>query len=162
MKTLAYILAGSIALSSIVSCNNSSSSSSTTAEGEQQVQSIQNELDERAVMDSTVRAMAKTKVTVDSEEFDFGEVIEGEKVTHTYVLKNEGDQPFLISNIFTPCGCTVPSYSKKPILPGETTNIDVEFNTANKPGLQSKSLDITSNAEPAIKLSFKAQVKPKK
>jgi len=46
------------------------------------------------------------------------------------------------------CGCTVPEYPKNtPIAPGETRDIKVKFDSANKPGSQTKTVTITNNTE---------------
>jgi len=51
----------------------------------------------------------------DESVFDFGEVESGDIVEHTYVFKNTGEGPLLISNATASCGCTVPSWPKDPI-----------------------------------------------
>ena len=51
-----------------------------------------------------------TTVEFEETEFDFGTVMEGEKVTHVYKFKNTGDEPLIISNAKATCGCTVPSW----------------------------------------------------
>ena len=46
------------------------------------------------------------------------------------------------------CGCTVPEYPKNtPIAPGETREIKVKFDSANKPGNQTKTVTLTNNTE---------------
>lgn len=77
---------------------------------------------------------------------DFGDIVQGEKVTHTFKFQNIGTQPLIISNVQTTCGCTVPEWPKEPIPPGNTGLISATFNSANKSGIQQKVITIYSNA----------------
>src|ERR1051326_9299728 len=44
----------------------------------------------------------------EEEEFDFGTITQGEKVTHDFKFKNTGGGDLIISNAYGSCGCTVP------------------------------------------------------
>lgn len=48
------------------------------------------------------------------------------------------------------CGCTVPKKPTEPILPGESAEIEVKYNTAT-PGGFSKMITVFSNATEATK-----------
>ncbi len=93
-----------------------------------------------------------TTVEFTETEYDFGTVMEGEKVVHVYKFKNTGDEPLIISNAKATCGCTVPSWPREPIAPGESSEIKVQFDTKNKGKvggqLQSKRVTITANTDP--------------
>ena len=70
-------------------------------------------------------------------EWNFGDIREEEgKVTHTFVGRNEGDEPLVIVEVTATCGCTVPSFSRKPVLPGEETPITVTFDPRTASGGQ--------------------------
>jgi len=51
-------------------------------------------------------AAASPKISVDNAAHDFGEVIEGIAVVHTFVLTNDGDEPLTIDDVQVSCGCT--------------------------------------------------------
>lgn len=51
---------------------------------------------------------------------DFGDIVQGQKVEHTFILTNSGKQPLIISNVAATCGCTVPTWPKEPIAPGKS------------------------------------------
>ena len=96
--------------------------------------------------------------------FDFGNINEGDVVEHTFAFTNAGQAPLIISNAAGSCGCTIPKWPKEPIPVGGTGEILVQFNSKNKPGVQNKTVTITSNTYPKItKLNIKALVaaKPK-
>ena len=90
-----------------------------------------------------------TALNFSETTFDFGEVDEGEKVSHVYEFTNTGNEPLVISNAKGSCGCTVPKWPKTPIAPGETGEILVEFNSKGKPGKQTKRVTVTANTDPA-------------
>lgn len=94
-----------------------------------------------------------TTLTFDEAVFDFGEVMEGEKVVHNYTFTNTGKEPLVISNAKGSCGCTVPSWPREPIPPGESGEIKVQFDSKGKGKVggnnQSKRVTITANTDPA-------------
>ncbi|MEO1514983.1 MAG: DUF1573 domain-containing protein [Bacteroidota bacterium] len=89
-----------------------------------------------------------TSVEFAETSFNFGTVDAGEKVNHTYKFKNTGSEPLIISNAKGSCGCTVPSWPKEPIPPGASGEIQVQFDSKNKKGKQTKRVTITANTEP--------------
>lgn len=91
---------------------------------------------------------SNTSLTFDESEFHFGTVKAGEKVQHIFRFTNTGDEPLLLTNAKGSCGCTVPSWPKDPIEPGETGAIVVEFDSKGKSGPQTKQVTITANTDP--------------
>lgn len=90
-----------------------------------------------------------TEMTFAENEYDFGTVTEGEKVTHTYSFTNTGDEPLILSNARGSCGCTVPEWPREPIAPGGTGEVTVVFNSRGKGGDRNQRVTITANTEPA-------------
>ncbi len=100
-----------------------------------------------------------TEIEFEDKYHDFGNVKEGEKVSHTFRFTNVGENPLVISEAIPTCGCTIPSFSKHPILPGEQGEVEIEFNSSNRKGNNNRSIMIVSNAkEQRIPLSFSAYV----
>ena len=78
---------------------------------------------------------------------DFGTVQEGPDATCKFEFTNKGNEPLVIQKAQASCGCTVPTYSKEPIAPGQKGSIDVAFHTAGKPaGAFNKQITVTTNA----------------
>ena len=100
------------------------------------------------VMSSMV-AMAQAQIKFEKTSHDFGEFSEKNPVVEcVFKYKNTGDKPLVINQAVASCGCTVPSYTKKPIAPGESGEIKVVYNGEGKfPGHFKKSITIRSNAE---------------
>lgn len=87
-------------------------------------------------------------ISFDDLNHNFGNIKEdGGIVEHTFNFKNAGDQPLIINQVRSSCGCTVPDWSKEPIPPGESGSIKVSFNPKNRPGAFRKSITVQSNAK---------------
>jgi len=89
-----------------------------------------------------------TNMTFAETEFNFGTVLEGEKVSHTYTFTNSGNEPLILSNAQGSCGCTVPKWPREPIAAGESADIIVEFNSKGKRGTRNQKVTITANTNP--------------
>ncbi len=98
-------------------------------------------------------------MTFEEEVFDFGKIVQGEKVSHAFLFKNNGKKSLIISSANGSCGCTVPEWPKEPVKPGATNKINVVFNSEGKSGIQEKTVTMVTNCEPATKLiRIKAEI----
>tara|TARA_B100001093_G_C26731167_1_gene972324 strand:+ start:196 stop:687 length:492 start_codon:yes stop_codon:yes gene_type:complete len=88
----------------------------------------------------------------EKELHDFGQLVDGEKVSYSFKFTNSGDSPLIISNAKGSCGCTVPNWSIDPIAPGESGSIDVIFNSSGRSGKQNKAITLTANTNPNRKV----------
>ncbi len=91
----------------------------------------------------------------DHEKWNFGDVAEdGGKVEHTFVFTNVSSKPVVVLDVVSGCGCTTPSYSRKPVMRGEKGEIVVSFDPMNRPGHFSKgiSVQISGSTEPVTLL----------
>ena len=102
------------------------------------------------------------KIKFDKEVHDYGTIKNGADGTCTFDFTNTGNQPLIISNAKGSCGCTVPSWPKEPVNPGQTATITVKYDT-KRTGAINKSVTITSNAvnEPTKVVRIKGNVLPK-
>ena len=91
---------------------------------------------------------------------DFGTVTEGDKVSHTFVVKNVGKAPLVIERVRSSCGCTAAVTKEKEVAPGGSTEINVTFNTRGRAGPNRKTITIQTNDEknPNAKLEIKAMI----
>ena len=117
-----------------------------------------------ATMLFALATMSQTPViTFTNGTHDFGKINEADgKVSTTFVFKNEGMSPLVLSNVRASCGCTTPKWTHEPIEPGQTGEITVTYNPSGRPGRFQKTVTVTSNAtEPTTKLYIKGEVIPK-
>jgi hypothetical protein len=92
-----------------------------------------------------------TTVEFKEKSFDFGKVMDGEIVEHDYHFTNTGDEPLILKKVKASCGCTVPTWPRKPIAPGGKGVIHAKFDTKRRgrPGgaPQNKRITVTGNIE---------------
>jgi hypothetical protein len=101
----------------------------------------------------------KPVITFDETVHDFGEIIQGERVTYSFTFHNTGGSDLLITKVSTSCGCTVGKYPTEMIKPGEGGEIEVTFDSHRKKGIQNKTVTILANTEPnKTMLRVKAKV----
>jgi len=115
---------------------------------------------------STVSAQTLTGAAITWEDtaYDFGEIVAGDKVEHTFKFSNKGTEPLVITNVQVTCGCTTPKgWPRDPIAPGKKAELVVQFNSAGKIGRQNKVVTVISNAvEGNSQVTFTATVLKKK
>ncbi|MDX1470210.1 MAG: DUF1573 domain-containing protein [Flavobacteriaceae bacterium] len=100
----------------------------------------------------------KSGLTFEQEEIDYGKIPHSSDGERVFKFTNTGDEVIVISNVKTSCGCTVPSFPKEPILPGQTGEITVKYDT-KRIGSFSKTLSVISNASnPTQTLKIKGEV----
>jgi hypothetical protein len=92
--------------------------------------------------------------------FQAGKITQGEIITHTFKFTNTGEAPLLIATVDGSCGCTIPrSYPTGKIMPGEGGEIEVEYNSDGKSGIQDVSIIVSANTVPAAtQLMIKTEV----
>lgn len=95
---------------------------------------------------------------------DFGKVAEEVgTVTCEFKFTNTGDKPLLVLDIRTSCGCTTPSYTKEPILPGKQGTIKVSYSTTGRVGSFDKKITVfTNEPDNVYTLTIKGEVLPRK
>ncbi|MFO7789241.1 MAG: DUF1573 domain-containing protein [Bacteroidales bacterium] len=76
---------------------------------------------------------------------DYGTIKQNADGNCEFEFTNTGENPLVLSNVRASCGCTVPTWPRKPIQPGETGLIKVKYNTARM-GSFNKSITVSSNA----------------
>lgn len=102
---------------------------------------------------------ALPEIKFDEETHDFGRITQGEKVAFGFKFKNTGGSNLIIASAAGSCGCTVPEYPKKPILPGEEATVSVVFSSEGKSGIVEKSVTLVTNCEPSTKIIYiKAEI----
>ena len=94
-----------------------------------------------------------------SQVVDYGEIERGSDGIRVFEFVNSGDQPLVISKVYSSCGCTIPKRPEAPIAPGEKGEIQVKYDT-NRVGPIRKTITVNSNAEstPIVSLKIKGTV----
>ncbi|MFY0686109.1 MAG: DUF1573 domain-containing protein [Cyclobacteriaceae bacterium] len=98
---------------------------------------------EPAVLEEPVNG---AKIVFAEKKHDFGDIKQGDVVEHVFEFENVGNQPLILNQPRTTCGCTTPTWPREPIAPGEKSSITVKFNSRGKIGVINKVVTVTSNA----------------
>ena len=100
------------------------------------------------------------EISFEKEIHDFGTFEQHGNGQYEFKFTNTGDAPLIIKNAKGSCGCTVPTWPREPIAPGETAEIGVKYAT-NRVGAFTKTITLTTNAskKPVI-LTIKGKVNP--
>ena len=98
------------------------------------------------------------KIEFETDVIDYGTIEKGSDGVRVFTFTNTGNAPLIISNVKSTCGCTVPKKPDGPIMPGETGEISVKYDT-NRVNPIRKTITVTSNADtPTIALKIKGLV----
>lgn len=102
-----------------------------------------------------------TTLTFDKIEHNFGDVKAEVENKTSFKVTNTGDKPLIIEDVAATCGCTTPKKPEKPILPGQSDEIQVVFKSnPGQDGEQRKTVTVTANTVDKIhKLEIRANVK---
>ncbi len=105
-------------------------------------------------------AQEKPKIVFEETSHNFGSFKESEgPQTTTFKFTNEGSVPLVLSNVRASCGCTTPKWTKEPVAPKATGEIQVSYNPKNRPGAFNKTITVNSNAEnPTVVLRISGSV----
>lgn len=89
------------------------------------------------------------EIKFDKTVHNFGTFSEKTPVqTAVFAFTNIGKAPLIINQAIASCGCTIPSYTKEPIMPGEKGTVKVTYNGKGKfPGHFKKSITIRTNGK---------------
>ena len=94
-------------------------------------------------------------IEFESDVIDYGKIDQGADGVRVFKFKNTGKSPITIARVQSSCGCTVPQKPEAPILPGQSGEIKVKYDT-NRIGGFSKEITVFSNAsEPQKKIRIK-------
>ncbi len=107
---------------------------------------------------ATLTAQNTPKFEFKSEMIDYGEIEKGSDGVRVFEFKNIGEAPLIIENVYSSCGCTIPTWPKAAIQPGESGKIEVKYDT-KRVGPIRKTITIYSNTdEPTKALKIKGKI----
>lgn len=105
-------------------------------------------------------AFAQSPVmTFEKTSIDYGIIDKGAEPVRKFKFTNTGNEPLIIKTAKSSCGCVVSTYPQEPIMPGESANIDVRYDT-QRVGNFNKTVTLTTNeTESTHTLTIKGEVK---
>ena len=111
---------------------------------------------------ATAQKVGGPVLSFEKTEIDYGTIAQNSDPLRKFKFKNTGTEPLVIKSAQGSCGCTVPSYKKEPIMPGESSEIEVRYAT-DRIGAFTKTVTLTTNEgdQPRV-LTIKGNVLEKK
>lgn len=96
----------------------------------------------------------------DAGQWDFGDVPEGQTVKHDFQIKNNSDKTLKINGVNSSCGCTVSQAKKTELPPGESTTIEVSFNSSGYNGWAQQFVFVNTDSlqSPVFRYIIRANV----
>ena len=99
-------------------------------------------------------APIQTTVKVEKESLLLETIPLGKSKDTLFTLVNTGDQPLVIIDVTTTCGCAQTLFDKHPVQPGESLHIKVGVTPENK-GLFDETITVKCNTNQLIKLNVR-------
>ncbi len=97
-------------------------------------------------------------IEFENTEYNYGKMEINGNGIYAFKFSNSGNTPLIIRNVTTSCGCTVPEWPKKPVKPGETASLKVNYDTS-KPGVFRKTITVFFNGvDSPVVLSIRGEV----
>jgi hypothetical protein len=98
------------------------------------------------------------KIKFDKKVHNYGKIYKSGDGNCSFEFKNVGDAPLVLTSVRSSCGCTVPKWPRKPVMPGKTAKIKVTYDT-RRLGVINKQITVRSNAKNGtVVLKIRGQV----
>lgn len=99
------------------------------------------------------------QIKFERDVYDFGKIEKGQIAKYKFVFKNNGNAPLILTEVKASCGCTTPTWSKEPVLPGEKGFVEAAYNSNSGNGTFAKSITVTTNIpDKTVVLFIKGEV----
>ena len=82
-----------------------------------------------------------SKISFSKQEHNFGQMAVGKPVAYEFEFTNIGSKPLVLTDVKASCGCTTPSWSKEPVMPGQKGHVKAQYNMARE-GKYRKSVTV--------------------
>ena len=99
-------------------------------------------------------------IEISPRSYDFGVMKQQESRTTYIEVTNKGAGLLVLQDVHADCGCTVPTLNTRQLAPGESTQIEVRFDSKKFHGNVVKTVQITSNdpRNPVVDFMVTAEV----
>ncbi len=99
----------------------------------------------------TLNSNKADEIVWETMQMNMGEVKHQQPKTAIFKFTNKGGKPVIITAAKGSCGCTKIDYSKKPVLPGKSSDVKVVFD-AEDLGVFNKTVTLTMNIEKSTQI----------
>ncbi|MEJ2201238.1 MAG: DUF1573 domain-containing protein [Desulfuromonadaceae bacterium] len=105
---------------------------------------------------------AGPQIDAEQTDFNFGQIAQGEKVSHTFRFQNAGDEPLMVDRVRSSCGCTAALLSAKIVAAGDVAEIQTTFDSSRFNGAVKKTIYLYANDphQPVTEFHIRGTVNP--
>ncbi len=104
-------------------------------------------------------AIGAPRLVIPETDYNFGVAPQNAKVSHVFWLYSKGDDTLQILKVIPGCGCTQAPLEKTTLAPGDSTRLEVIFDTKHYTGKITKRPRVESNEGPPEKyVQFNCEV----
>ncbi len=107
-------------------------------------------------------AKGQPRIMLSADSWDFGTIIFGDQPSHVLTIKNEGDADLHLTSVRGSCSCTVPKLKTNVLKPGESTDVEIHFNSRKRQGNIVQNVTIQSDDPKNPTLTFRVSGTVKK
>ena len=102
----------------------------------------------------------------DVQTWDFGTINETKGVvSHDFGFTNTGKVPVVVESVEVSCGCTSPTFSRAPVMPGKKGTVTIAYDPKDRPGAFLKEISVITvtggNNRAVDRLNIKGVVTPR-
>jgi len=97
---------------------------------------------------------AAPKIMAPTTSYDFGNIIQGDKVEYVFKFRNIGDEVLEVGNVRSSCGCTAALLSASRVAPGDFGELRTTFDSERFKGKVSKLVTFDTNDPKQKQLSY--------
>lgn len=104
---------------------------------------------------------AAPRIACEDAVYDFGRLAaESPETSHTFTLRNDGDDPLELGEIVSGCGCAVARLENRILMPGATTSLEIRLNLRGRAGRLEKEVTVRSNdpLTPVLRLFIRGDI----
>jgi hypothetical protein len=113
------------------------------------------------VLNSALGFCQEAEFSIDKSQHKFPTTKQGVVLFHDYLITNTGDEPLIISDYKVSCTCTKVVLPEDPIMPGESFELQVSFDTKGKYYFQDRTILLVTNTKKKThNIRFKVKVVP--
>ncbi len=85
------------------------------------------------------------RISFETEKLEFGKIKSGERVKYNFTFTNKGKSDLIIRKTKASCGCTASEPAKSVLKPGESSTININFDTTGMKGDEHKTVYVYNN-----------------
>lgn len=85
------------------------------------------------------------RFALENSGYSFGNVVQGDSLSHSFVIKNQGSKPLIITDVVESCSCTLAKLADRQIAPGSSTVLEVRYRPNGITGPDRQILTLRTN-----------------